>query len=182
MTGRGEQTIRDAAGGLLREVLHIGVVVADLDRSVAEWGRLFGVRAGDVWASDLGVRVAFFEVGGTRIELVEYTGPIVERFGPVLARREGVHHVCFRVDDLDAALGEVSARGLRVVPGFPVDGAHGRIAFLEPEPSTGLIAELCEVGEPKPEARRADMGIPRAERGGEPKPEARRAEMGVPRA
>ena len=182
MTGRGEQTIRDAAGGLLREVLHIGVVVADLDRSVAEWGRLFGVRAGDVWASDLGVRVAFFEVGGTRIELVEYTGPIVERFGPVLARREGVHHVCFRVDDLDAALGEVSARGLRVVPGFPVDGAHGRIAFLEPEPSTGLIAELCEVGEPKPEARRADMGIPRAERGGEPQPEARRAEMGVPRA
>jgi methylmalonyl-CoA/ethylmalonyl-CoA epimerase len=69
----------------------------------------------------------------------------VERFGPVLARREGVHHVCFRVDDLDAALRDVEVRGLRVVPGFPLEGVHGRIAFLEPEPTSGLITELCEV-------------------------------------
>ncbi|OGK77751.1 MAG: hypothetical protein A2X52_08010 [Candidatus Rokubacteria bacterium GWC2_70_16] len=146
MAAHGEQAIREAGGGLLREVLHLGIVVESLDRSVAQWERLFGVRASDAWSSDaVGVRVAFFEVGATRIELVEYTGPVVQRFGPVLARREGVHHVCFRVDDIEAALGELSARGLRVVPGFPVDGAHGRIAFLEPEPTTGLIAELCEL-------------------------------------
>lgn len=131
--------------GLLREVLHVGIVVESLDRSVAEWERRFGARAGPVHeVAGAGVRVAFFETGGTRIELVEYTGPVVERFGPVLARRDGVHHVCFRVDDLDAALTEVRARGLEVVPGFPVQGAHGRIAFLEPEPSTGLVVELCE--------------------------------------
>ena len=139
------EAARDAVGGLLREVLLIGIVVEDLERSAAEWARLFGVAVSDRWQSDVGVRVAFFDVGGTRLELVEYTGPIVTRFGPVLARREGVHHVCFRVDDLDAALREVATRGLRMVPGFPVEGAHGRIAFLEPEPSTGVIAELCEV-------------------------------------
>jgi methylmalonyl-CoA/ethylmalonyl-CoA epimerase len=140
-----KSALRRAAGDLLREVLHVGLVVESLDRAVAEWERLFGLRVRGRWESEVGVRVAFFEVGGTRLELVEYTGPIVERFGPVLARREGVHHVCFRVDDLDAALRTVAARGLRMVPGFPVDGAHGRIAFLEPEPATGLIAELCEV-------------------------------------
>jgi methylmalonyl-CoA/ethylmalonyl-CoA epimerase len=140
-----KSVIREAAGDLLKEVLHVGIVVESLDRAVAELERLFGVRAGGWWQSEVGVRVAFFEVGGTRLELVEYTGPIVERFGPVLARREGVHHVCFRVDDLDAALRTVTARGLRVVPGFPVDGAHGRIAFLEPEATTGLITELCQV-------------------------------------
>jgi methylmalonyl-CoA/ethylmalonyl-CoA epimerase len=137
--------VRESAGGLLREVLHVGIVVENLDHAVTEWERLFGVRAGDRWQSEIGVKVAFFEIGGSRLELVEYTGPIVERFGPVLARREGVHHVCFRVEDLDSALEEVAARGLRVVPGFPVEGAHGRIAFLEPEVTTGLITELCQV-------------------------------------
>jgi methylmalonyl-CoA/ethylmalonyl-CoA epimerase len=142
---REARELRALPGGLLREVLHVGIVVEDLDRAVAEWERLFGVRARDRWQSEIGVSVAFFEIGGSRLELVEYTGPIVERFGPVLARREGVHHLCFRVDDLDAALEEVAARGLRAVPGFPVEGAHGRIAFLEPEAITGLITELCEV-------------------------------------
>jgi methylmalonyl-CoA/ethylmalonyl-CoA epimerase len=133
---------------LLRGVLHIGLVVADLERAVGEWERVFGVRAGERWQSDVGVKVAFFDVGGTRLELVEYTGPIIERFGPVLAGRDGVHHVCFAVDDLDAALEVMRARGLGVVPGFPVEGAHGRIAFLEPEPSTGLVTELCQPREP----------------------------------
>lgn len=148
--------------GLLRGVLHVGLVVDDLERAIAEWRRLFGLEVGDRWESEVGVRVAFFDVGGTRLELVQYTGPIVERFGPVLARREGVHHLCFAVENLEAALGEVRARGLAVVPGFPVEGAHGRIAFLEPEPTTGLIIELCEpvvraagrpgAGAPAPEA------------------------------
>lgn len=134
-----------ATRGPLRDVLHVGIVVEDLEAAIASFEHLFGVQVTDRWASDIGVRVAFLEVGETRLELVQYTGPIVERFGPVLARRDGVHHLCFRVDDLDAALREVTARGLRVVSGFPLEGVHGRIAFLEPEPTSGLIAELCEV-------------------------------------
>lgn len=141
----GPRDALDQAGpGLLREVLHVGIVVEDLDRAVAEWQRLFGLQAGEGWESPVGVRVAFFTVGGSRLELVQYTGPIVERFGPVLARREGVHHLCFRVDDLGEALRVVGQRGLRVVPGFPVEGVHGPIAFLEPEPETGLVVELCQ--------------------------------------
>lgn len=137
--------LADAAPGLLKELLHIGIVVDHLETAIAKFARLVGVPARDRWQSDVGVRVAFFEVVGTRIELVEYTGPIVERFGPVMAKRDGIHHLCFRVDDLDGALAEVKKRGFGVVPGFPVEGAHGTIAFLEPEPATGLIVELCEV-------------------------------------
>lgn len=137
--------LANAAPGLLKELLHIGIVVDDLEAAIAKLERLVGVPARDRWQSDIGVRVAFFEVAGTRIELVEYTGPIVERFGPVMARRDGIHHLCFRVDDLESALAEVKQRGCSIVPGFPVDGAHGRIAFLEPEPATGLIVELCEM-------------------------------------
>ncbi|MBI3825778.1 MAG: VOC family protein [Candidatus Rokubacteria bacterium] len=130
---------------LLGELLHVGIVVERLDAACAAFERLVGRPPSRFWESAVGVRVAFFEVGGTSLELVEYTGPIVERFGPTLARREGVHHLCFRVDDLDAALAEVRGRGFSVVPGFPVEGAHGRIAFLDPEPETGLITELCQV-------------------------------------
>ena len=137
-----------SAQPLVRGVLHVGIVVEDLETSVREWQRVFGVGVGERWQSAVGVKVAFLDVAGTRLELVQYTGPIVERFGPVLARREGVHHVCFAVGDLDVALAEVRARGLRVVPGFPLEGAHGRIAFLEPEPTTGLVTELCQPREP----------------------------------
>src|SRR5207245_2937575 len=52
----------------------------------------------------------------------------------------GVLHIGLVVDDLEQSLRE----GLRVVPGFPLEGAHGRIAFLEPEPTTGLVTELCQ--------------------------------------
>lgn len=129
----------------LGEILHVGLVVEDLEAACRALERLTGVAPTDRWESPLGVRVAFVPVGAAPLELVQYTGPIVERFGPTLARRQGVHHLCFRVDDLDAALRAVTARGFRVVPGFPVQGVHGRVAFLEPEPATGLIAELCEV-------------------------------------
>ena len=137
-------TVAEAVPGLLKELLHVGIVVDDLETAIAKFERLVGVPARDRWQSDVGVRVAFFEVAGTRIELVEYTGPIVERFGPVMAGRDGIHHLCFRVDDLERALADVRARGFTVVPGFPLEGAHGRIAFLEPEPATGLIVELCQ--------------------------------------
>ena len=130
--------------GFLRELLHIGLVVEAREAACRALERLTGAPVTERWESEIGVRVAFFAVGGARLELVQYTGPIVERFGPVLARRDGVHHLCFRVDDLEAALAAVTARGFRVVPGFPVEGAHGRIAFLEPEATTGLITELCQ--------------------------------------
>ena len=139
-----DTVLGEAVPGLLKELLHVGIVVDDLETAIAKFERLVGVPARDRWQSDVGVRVAFFEVAGTQIELVEYTGPIVERFGPVMATRDGVHHLCFRVGDLDAALADVRARGFTVVPGFPLEGAHGRIAFLEPEPATGLIVELCQ--------------------------------------
>jgi len=135
----------EASPPLLRSLLHIGIVVEDLEASLREWQRLFDVSAGHRWQSEVGVNVAFLDVAGARLELVEYTGPIVARFGPVLAPRAGVHHVSFAVDDLDAAITAVRARGLRVVPGFPLEGAQGRIVFLEPEPTTGLVVELCQL-------------------------------------
>src|SRR5439155_1343779 len=124
---------------LLRGVLHIGIVVDDLELSLREWQRVFGVSVGDRWQSDVGVKVAFLDVAGTRLELVEYTGPIVQRFGPVLARRDGVHHVCF------AGLAELAAGEGRALDAFLADVeviVHGTTVTT----NAVLTGEVARVG------------------------------------
>jgi len=94
-----------------------------------------------------GVRVALLPAGRARIELVEPAteSSSVRRF--LDTRGEGIHHVCFEVDDLDAALERVGRAGLEVVgtPGRP--GAEGsRIAFIHPRATGGVLIELRESG------------------------------------
>lgn len=143
MQGRDE--LRDLPLEVLGPIDHIGFVVEELDRAVADWEARFGVRCLDRWENpSVGVRTAFFEIGRSPMELVEYTGPVVERFGHVMARHPGVHHLCFRVSDLEGTIERLTGRGLALVEGFPVEGAHGRIAFFHPDPTTGVILEVCQ--------------------------------------
>ncbi|MBC8647138.1 MAG: methylmalonyl-CoA epimerase, partial [Thermoanaerobaculia bacterium] len=91
------------------------------------------------------VVTAFLPVGDSQIELLEPTGEgsPVARF---LARRgPGIHHVCFTVDDLPAALRDLKAQGFRLVNSEPVPGAGGKnVAFLHPESGGGVLIELAE--------------------------------------
>jgi methylmalonyl-CoA epimerase len=91
------------------------------------------------------VTAAFLPVGESRIELLEPTSPDspVAKF---LARRgEGIHHVCFAVENLEAALADLGAKGFRLIHAAPVAGAGGkRVAFLHPEAGHGVLIELSE--------------------------------------
>lgn len=124
---------------------HIGVAVQSIDEALAIY-RALGldeIRREEV--STQGVVVAFLPVGESRIELLEPTAPDspVAKF---LARRgPGVHHVCFAVDDLEAALQDLQKRGFRLLNAKPVPGADGKkIAFLHPDAGNGLLIELSE--------------------------------------
>jgi methylmalonyl-CoA/ethylmalonyl-CoA epimerase len=91
------------------------------------------------------VTTAFFPVGDTEVELLEATSPD----GPVAKfiekKGEGVHHIAFRVDDIDAALEELKAQGVQLIDQTPRQGAGGaRIAFLHPKSTHGVLVELCE--------------------------------------
>jgi len=91
------------------------------------------------------VTAAFLPVGDSRIELLEPTddsSPIAK----FLAKRgEGIHHVCFAVENLEAALSDLAAKGFRLVHNSPVPGADGRrVAFLHPEAGHGVLIELSE--------------------------------------
>jgi methylmalonyl-CoA epimerase len=84
-------------------------------------------------------------VGDSRIELLEPLSDdsIVGRF--IARRGEGLHHICYEVDDLQSKLEELSSRGVRLLEGYPRRGAEGKlVAFLHPASANGVLVELVE--------------------------------------
>ena len=107
-----------------RRIDHLGVAVPSLDEAVAEWEALgFAVEDTHDVPSEQ-VRVAFLPLGTARVELLEPTAPdsVIARF---LEKRSGLHHVCVVVEDLEAALAEMKARGVAIVDDAPRVGAGG---------------------------------------------------------
>lgn len=124
---------------------HVGIAVPSIEAAIPAWESLgFRVSAREEIAA-MGLRIAFLRAGGTLLELLEPTSPDtpVGRF--LESRRGGLHHLAFRVPDLEAALREAEARGLTLIDRTPRDGSHGlRIAFLHPRSFHGVLVELCE--------------------------------------
>jgi methylmalonyl-CoA/ethylmalonyl-CoA epimerase len=124
---------------------HIGVAVRSIDEALGIYKALGLDETRREEVSTQGVVAAFLPVGESRIELLEPAAPDspVAKF---LARRgPGVHHVCFAVDDLQAALQDLQMRGFRLLNATPVPGADGKkVAFLHPDAGNGLLIELSE--------------------------------------
>ena len=126
---------------------HLGVAVRSIDEALSIY-RALGLsesKREEVPAQK--VVAAFLPVGESAIELLEPTSadsPV----GKFLARRgEGIHHVCLAVENLEAALADLSGKGFRLIHAAPVSGAGGkRVAFLHPEAGRGVLIELSEVG------------------------------------
>ena len=124
---------------------HLGVAVASIDEALAVYRALGLAETRREEVPGQKVVAAFLPVGESRIELLEPTSddsPVAK----FLAKRGGgIHHVCFAVEDLDAALADLSRRGFRLVHRQAVPGADGkRIAFLHPEAGHGVLIELSE--------------------------------------
>ena len=129
---------------MIRKIDHLGIAVRSLDEGLALWGDLLGLEpAGTETVAEQGVRTAFLNVGETRLELLEPTGPDTP-VGRFLDKRgPGFHHICFVVEDIDAAISELQSRGMRLVDEQPRDGAQGsKVAFLHPASTGGLLVEL----------------------------------------
>jgi methylmalonyl-CoA/ethylmalonyl-CoA epimerase len=131
---------------MTEKIDHIGIAVADMKAAVETFQTILGCPAGEaVEVPEQKVRVVFFDVGGVHIELLEPTCPestiaaFIEKRGP------GLHHVAYRVKDIQAELDRLTAAGIRLLDEKPRCGAHGKkIAFVHPKSSGGVLTELCE--------------------------------------
>ncbi len=126
----------------------VSVAVHDLDDASRIYEDILGLKAGhDETVEEQGVTTRFFPVADTMsvVEALVPTAPdtpvgkFLEKRGP------GVHHIAFRVDDLDAELARLKDKGVRLIDETPRLGAEGkRIAFLHPKETGGVLIELCE--------------------------------------
>jgi methylmalonyl-CoA/ethylmalonyl-CoA epimerase len=123
---------------------HIGIAVKSLDASKIYAALGLTIDHVETVATQ-GVRTAFLSAGDANLELLEPTGPesTVAKF--IEKRGEGIHHICFRVDDIEAHLANLKLLGYRLINDAPVPGAHGcRVAFLHPAAGNGVLIELSE--------------------------------------
>lgn len=127
------------------ELHHVGIVVADIDAAVAQYVAL-GFDDGERFEmTEQGVIAVTYHAGPGYVELIQPTDPdgAIARF--MQKRGEGMHHVAYRVDDVQGALDRLGAAGIRLIDATPRRGAHGwRIAFLHPESCNGVLTELVE--------------------------------------
>ena len=125
-------------------IAHVGVAVPDLEAALAFYREVLGLRPGEPETAD-GATIVSLPFGDSDVELLaprDDDGPIA-RF---LARRgPGIHHICYRVADLDAALADCRAAGYQLIDEVPRTGAGGRrIAFVHPKATGGILLELTE--------------------------------------
>jgi methylmalonyl-CoA epimerase len=125
---------------------HLGIAVRSLDDALGFYQSALGLTlAGRESVEDQGVNIAFLPVGDSRIELLEpfSADTPVGRF--IGKRGEGLHHICYEVDDLAAKLDELKAKGAKLLDGYPRSGAGGKlVAFLHPASAYGVLVELVQ--------------------------------------
>jgi methylmalonyl-CoA/ethylmalonyl-CoA epimerase len=127
------------------KVDHIGIAVKNLAESSKLYEMLGIKSAGVEEVAEQKVKVSFFPVGDSEIELLESTSPDGPIANYIKKNGEGLQHLALRVDDLEAALIELKAKGVRLIDEKPRYGAGGaKIAFVHPKSTGGILLELSE--------------------------------------
>ena len=123
---------------------HIGIAVRSIE--AVQIYRALGLEIDHIeTVESQGVKTAFLSVGDSNLELLEPTSPNTSVGKFIEKRGEGIHHICLRVDDIEAHLARLQSEGFRLINEHPVPGAHGcRVAFLHPAAGNGVLIELSE--------------------------------------
>ena len=125
---------------------HIGIAVADLEQARTLYGEHLGFELGEIEElPDRQLKICFVRVGDANVELLWPTAPesavakFIDKKGP------GIHHLCYRVDDVQSKLDELKAAGIKLIDEKAKPGAHNTlVAFLHPKSAGGVLTELCQ--------------------------------------
>lgn len=129
----------------MEKIEHIGIAVKDLGISIPLFEQLLNTPCYKTEAVEReGVETAFFRTGDSKIELLQTTredGPI----GKFIAKKgEGIHHIAFAVENIEAEMRRLQALGFELLSEVPIPGADGKmVCFLHPKGTNGVLVELC---------------------------------------
>lgn len=131
---------------MIRKIEHIGIAVADLEKSNELFARLLG---NSPFKTELvegeGVETSFFQVGDTKVELLQATRPDSPIAKFIDRKSEGVHHIAFDVEDIVAEVERLKAEGFEILNETPKLGADNKlVVFLHPRSTNGVLVELCQ--------------------------------------
>lgn len=125
------------------KIHHIGIAVKSLEREKF-WNQFFNLETEEIKEiPDQKVKIAFIPLGETKIELLEPVGEgAVSKF--IEKRGEGIHHIAVQVDDIETVLTTMRASGVTLIDETPRQGAEGKIAFIHPKSTGGILLELVQ--------------------------------------
>lgn len=130
---------------MITKIDHLGIAVRSLDDSIKYYENALGLKCGQIEeVESQKVRTAFFDVGGTHIELLAPTSPESPIAAFLEKRGEGIHHVAFASDAISDQLAQARESGVRLIHEVPFEGAAGKlVAFLHPKSTFGVLTEFC---------------------------------------
>ena len=125
---------------------HIGIAVKDLDTNAPFWKHVLKIsHKGTETVAQEGVTTDIYDTGRGKVELLKSTvsGSVIEKF--LENRGEGIHHVCFEVDNINKAILELKELNIRVISDRPMVGAEGyKVVFIHPKSTGGVLVELAQ--------------------------------------
>ena len=125
---------------------HIGIAVKDLDTNAPFWKHVLKIsHKGTETVAQEGVTTDIYDTGSGKVELLKSTvsGSVIEKF--LEKRGEGIHHVCFEVDNINKAIIELKELNIGVISDRPTVGAEGyKVVFIHPKSTGGVLVELAQ--------------------------------------
>lgn len=130
----------------IKKINHVAIVVRDIEESLKFWEDQLGLKLDHIEAVPTQhSRVAFIPVGDSEVELVQPTSTDSGLAAYLEKRGEGMHHLCFEVDDIDAKLAELKEKGVRLINETAEVLPGRKMAFLHPKAGNGVLIELYQL-------------------------------------
>ena len=131
---------------MIKKIDHIAVAVRDVEKAAEFYEKVLGLKLGGIEEVEgMDVKVGFLPVGDTRIELVQPLDPDSGLAKFIEKRGEGIHHICYEVENVKEAMEICKARGAKLIDETPRKGAHNTlVGFIHPKSTGGVLTELTE--------------------------------------
>jgi methylmalonyl-CoA/ethylmalonyl-CoA epimerase len=128
----------------IKRIAHLGVAVQDLETAMKFFTDSLSLEV--THTEDFnGMKIAFIPIGDSSVELLQDVSgaSAIKKF--VDKNGEGIHHIAYEVDDINEAIAELKAKGIKLIDETPRQGAHGMsVAFMHPKATHGILMELCQ--------------------------------------